>query len=250
MAYAAPVDIRFAYVGAESDDSLSGVRQGLSEANLQGEFLGQKYLLDVFAAKDIARVDFSAYIAVVASVEYDDFVQLSDTLPNMPVFNVMLTADSLRGLCLANALHVIPSDRMRQDAVDQWQQKNPGDAVRAQAWHEDFVKFAARDLNKRFKKKQHKPMNDYAWAGWAAVKMTSDSVAREEIYQATGMLEYLKTQLSFDGQKGSSMNFRQTGQLRQPMLLLAGNKLLGEAPVRGVAKPPVMDSLGLTDCDK
>lgn len=244
------VEVRFAYIGDESHSSLLGIRQGLIEANLQGQFLGQKYMLDVVSTENSTITDFSGYIAVITAVKYDHFVKLSDHLPAIPLFNLSITDDSLRSLCLPNALHVIPSNRMKADAVKQWQQKESGSQVTAQAWHGDFVKFAARDLNKRFKKKNHQPMDDYAWAGWAAVKMTSDSVARENITEAKNMLNYLKTSLNFDGQKGSSMNFRETGQLRQLLLLVQQDKIVAEAPVRGIAKPPTLDSLGLLSCDK
>jgi len=80
--------------------------------------------------------------------------------------------------------------------------------------------------------------------------MTSDSVARTNISNAKDMLVHLKTNLSFDGQKGSNMNFRDTGQLRQLILLVENDKIAGEAPVRGVAKPPTLDSLGLLNCEK
>lgn len=62
------------------------------------------------------------------------------------------------------------------------------------------------------------------------------------------MLHYLKTELSFDGQKGSNMTFRETGQLRQLLLIVEDNKIATEAPVRGVAKPPTLDSLGTLNC--
>ena len=64
------------------------------------------------------------------------------------------------------------------------------------------------------------------------------------------MLTYLTTTLTFDGQKGSNMNFRETGQLRQPILLVENDKIVAEAPVRGVAKPPTLDSLGILSCEK
>jgi hypothetical protein len=80
--------------------------------------------------------------------------------------------------------------------------------------------------------------------------MTSDTVARTKINDPAEMLHYLKTELTFDGQKGSVMNFRETGQLRQPMLLIEKNIIVAEAPVRGIAKPPVLDSLGLLSCEK
>jgi hypothetical protein len=62
------------------------------------------------------------------------------------------------------------------------------------------------------------------------------------------MLNYLKNELSFDGQKGSDMNFRITGQLRQLILLVENDKIVTEAPIRGVAKPPTLDSLGILEC--
>ena len=62
------------------------------------------------------------------------------------------------------------------------------------------------------------------------------------------LLEYLKNELTFDGQKGSNMNFRKNGQLRQLILLVENDKIITEAPVRGVAKPPTLDSLGILDC--
>jgi hypothetical protein len=91
-------------------------------------------------------------------------------------------------------------------------------------------------------------MDDYSWAGWAAVKMTSDTVARTQITNSKEMLNYLKNELSFDGQKGSDMNFRITGQLRQLILLVENDKIVTEAPIRGVAKPPTLDSLGILEC--
>ena len=91
-------------------------------------------------------------------------------------------------------------------------------------------------------------MNDYSWAGWAAIKMTSDAVARTQMNEPEKMLHYLKTELSFDGQKGSNMTFRETGQLRQLLLIVEDNKIATEAPVRGVAKPPTLDSLGTLNC--
>jgi len=242
------VEIDFAYVGEEDQSALLGVQQGLYEANLQGQFLGQNYKLDIVSPANALNYDYSKYIAVLTAVDIKTFSKISDHLPDTAVFNLKLDDDSLRVSCLANALHTIPSAKMKSDAIAQWHQKKPDSNVTAQAWHGDFVKFAARDLNKRFKKKQGQTMDDTAWAGWAAVKMTSDSVARENISNAKNMLSHLKTNLSFDGQKGSNMNFRETGQLRQLMILVEDGKIVAEAPVRGVAKPPTLDSLGLLNC--
>ena len=63
-------------------------------------------------------------------------------------------------------------------------------------------------------------------------------------------LSYLKNDLTFDGQKGSNMNFRENGQLRQLILLVENDKVIAEAPIRGVAKPPTLDSIGILECSK
>jgi hypothetical protein len=244
------IEIDFVYVGEEVHSALPGVQQGLKEANLQGQFLGQNYKLDIISPANALNSDYSKYIAVLSAVDLRTFNKIVDQLPDIAVFNLSLDDDSLRKTCTSNALHIIPSARMKADAVAQWHQKKPDANVAAQAWHGDFVKFAARDLNKRFKKENNKMMDDYSWAGWAAVKMTSDSVARENISNAKHMLNYLKTNLSFDGQKGSDMNFRETGQLRQLMILVEDGKIVAEAPVRGVARPPTLDSLGILSCEK
>ena len=250
IVFAEIIEVNFAYVGEVDHPALLGAKQGLEESNLQGQFLNQKYNLDIVSSNDVSTHDFSSYIAVLTAVDAGTFKTLTTKLPDTPVFNLYLNNDKLRTACIKNALHIIPSDRMVDDAKAQWKQKNSESKASAQAWHPDFVKFAARDLNKRFKKNHGVTMDDYSWAGWAAVKMTSDTVARSQITEPEKMLNYLKTELSFDGQKGIGMNFRETGQLRQPLLLVEGNKIVAEAPVRGVAKPPTLDSLGILDCDK
>ena len=250
IAFAENIEVKFAYLGQKGHTALLGAQQGLSEANLQGQFLNQKYDLDLISIEDANAHDFSDYIAVLTAVDTDTYIKLTESLPDIAVFNLSLKDDELRSTCINNALHIIPSNTMEADAKNQWQKKKPDSTAKAQAWHPDFVKFAARDLNKRFKKNQNKLMDDNSWAGWAAVKMTSDTVARTKINDSAKMLHYLKTELAFDGQKGSVMNFRETGQLRQPMLLVEDNNIVAEAPVRGIAKPPTLDSLGILGCEK
>lgn len=250
IAFAENIEVNFAYIGQKDHAALLGAQQGLSEANLQGQFLNQKYELDLVTVEDSGTHDFSDYIAVLTAVDSNTYIKIADALPNVPIFNLSIKDDELRTACIKNALHTIPSNTMETDAEKQWQKKEPGSNSKAQAWHPDFVKFAARDLNKRFKKNQKVSMNDNSWAGWAAVKMTSDAVARTKINDPAKMLHYLKTELAFDGQKGIVMDFRETGQLRQPILLVEDNKIVAEAPVRGIAKPPTLDSLGILSCEK
>ena len=246
--FAESAGFRFAYVGDSEKSAYLGAKQGLDEANLQGRFLNQNYTLDIINSEDALTTDYSDYIAVIAAVDRETFQGLADHLPDRPVFNVWLDDDVLRTQCRPNTLHIFPSRQMKQDAITQWHKLHPDAAVVAQTWHPDYVKFAARDLNKRFAKTHDVKMDDAAWAGWAAVKMSSDTIARKKISEPAKLLSYLKTSLVFDGQMGIDMNFRSTGQLRQPLLLVADGKIAGEAPVRGVSDS--LDSLGNTECDK
>lgn len=243
-------NIKLAYIGPGGNSTFQGISQGISEANLQGRFLGQAYQLDTLTIDQVGDTDLSPYIALLVEADSDTLLALSRKAPSHPVFNLNNGSNALREACVENLLHIVPSEKMKNDAVQQWRKLHPDAAVKAQAWHPDFVKFAARDLNKRYYKVFAEGMDDLAWAGWAAVKMTSDTVAREGITDPAKMLDYLKTKLSFDGQKGLDMNFRVTGQLRQPLLIVGDGKLLGEAPVRGVAKPGDVDSLGINSCPK
>ena len=242
-------EISFAFIGATDSAAYDGVAQGIHEANLQGRFLGQNYTLHEFSADNMDAIDPGMFIALIVATNADDLRQAGNRFPDHAVFNVAVHDDAPREACSPNLLHVIPSSKMLADAEAQWLQKSPGAGISVSGWHPDFVKFAARDLNKRFKKRFSKSMGQYAWAGWAAVKMTSDSVARESLTEPAAMLDYLKTGLSFDGQKGLDMDFRDTGQLRQLLLVAGpGGELLGEAPVRGVVAPDDVDSLGLASC--
>ena len=242
------IEVDFIYVGEKNHPSLLGVKQGLDESNLQGQFLNQKYNLQTISSDEIDGHDFSKYIAILTSIDSKKLRVLAKQYNNTPVFNLADESDGLRLNCTNNILHITPSSKMKSDAIKQLKVKEPDSNATAKSWHHTFVKFAARDLNKRFKKKHQVIMNDSSWAGWAAVKMTSDTVARTQAINPNDMLKYLKNELSFDGQKGSDMNFRVTGQLRQLILLVENDKIIAEAPIRGVAKPPSLDSLGILEC--
>lgn len=247
FAYAETLNTRFAYVGDIENTAYMGVVQGLDEANHQGEFLGLKYSIDVIPK---ANTKLDGYLAILVDADQKTLLKIASANPDTPVFNLTSKDDQLRTSCINNLLHTIPSNRMLQDAEKQWQTKTPDSKAKAEAWHPDFVKFAARDLNKRFFKSHKQKMDSNAWAGWAAVKMTSNTVANTKITDSADMLKYLKTELLFDGQKGEDMRIRETGQLSQPLLLIENDKIVAEAPVRGVAKPPTLDSLGILHCKK
>lgn len=240
------LDVSLHYVGPTEGDVWLGLQQGLDEANVQGEFLGQKYSLQVVTAEQLMALDSVTAILLATDEQHILTIAKSEKFANVAVFNLHSDADALRSACLSNLLSIPASKKMKQDALAQWLEKNPESKAHVQGWHEDFEKFAASQLNSRFKKAHGVIMNDDAWSGWAAVKLLSDTVARTKSTDAAVMLNYLKNDIAFDGQKGAGATFRDTGQLRQLVLLVEDNKIVAEAPLRGVKGG--LDSLGFTSC--
>lgn len=237
-------EIDLAFVGEDEAPAHLGARQGLTEANAQGEFLGLRYAL--FALGENSATPR----AIIAALDANRLDELSSRFSNTPIFNIIATDTSLREACAKNVFHVIPSRLMIADAERQWRSHNPESKAKAQTWHPTFRKYAAAQLNARYHEQFKRDMNDEAWAGWAAVKLLSDMLARDPSLSGNLLIEELTTNLAFDGQKGIDMSFRETGQLRQPLLLVDDGNIVAEAPVRGVVKTTALDSLGLQYCPK
>ena len=249
-ATSAAFEVRLIYVGSTDEAAWFGVLQGQHEANIQGRFLDQTYTVEAMTPEALSQANQQA-AAIIAAGDASAAQSLGEAMPGVAVFNVTADDDALRQACTANLLHVPPSNAMKADAVAQWLQKNPDASVEARAWHPKFVKYAARDLNKRFLKVQGVAMNDDAWAGWAAVRMVAEAVIRAQSTDPSALLSFMKTEIAFDGQKGVPHTFRDTGQLRQRLLIVDdAGKLTGEAPVRGVADTTDLDSLGVPSCQQ
>ena len=243
----AALEIRLAYIGSTEESAWLGVMQGQHEANIQGRFLDQNYVVEAMTVEALSQSQ-APIAAIIASGDASDLQNLSAATNDVAVFNVTAGDDALRQACTTNLLHVPPSDAMKADAVAQWREKNPDSDVEAWTWHPKFVKYAARDLNKRFLRVQGVAMNDDAWAGWAAVRMVAEGVIRTQSTDPATLLEFMKSEIAFDGQKGMPLAFRDTGQLRHRLLIVEGGKLAGEAPVRGVVDTTNLDSLGVPSC--
>lgn len=245
-ASAQALDVKLAFLGETDSAAHRGALQGLAEAQAQGEFIALTYSLDAIAPGSALPAGTSAVVVAAPAATLQAAVA---THTGVPVLNAALMDDSLRRQCRPNLFHTQASAEMRADAEAQWQKANPeGPAARAQAWHPDFTRYAAAQLNKRYRDTFKEAMTDEAWAGWAAVKLISDTVAREQTADAATLLTALRERLAFDGQKGVDLSFRADGQLRQPLLLVVDGALAGEAPVRGVADIEDLDSLGHVEC--
>ncbi len=243
------IDVKMHYVGPTDGSAWAGIQQGVSEANLQGQFLGQAYSVEPVTIAELAKVQSTTAVFVAVDTSTTLNVAKLENLANVAVFNVTNKADQLRQVCLPNLLNITASDQMRKDALGQWAAKNPDDnEVKVQGWHESFRKFAASQLNKRFKKAHGVIMDDDSWAGWIGPKMIADTVARTQTADSATILNFVKNELAFDGQKGAGATFRENGQLRQLLLLIdKNNKIAAEAPLRGVKGG--LDSLGNVACN-
>jgi len=240
------LDVTIHYVGPTEGSVWLGMQQGMTEANIQGEFLGQKYTVKPVTIDELAGLENVTSLLLATDANSIEKIAMTEKFKQVPVFNLVSDADSLRAACLPNLLNISASQQMKKDALMQWMAKHPDSKAHVQAWHEDFKKFAASQLNIRFTKAHAVIMDDDAWAGWAALKLVSDTVARVQSADAEKMLNYLRNDIAFDGQKGAGATFRETGQLRQLVLLIENNKIVAEAPLRGVKGG--LDSLGLLSC--
>jgi hypothetical protein len=241
------LDVKMHYVGSTESSVWAGIQQGIHEANLQGQFLGQAYSVLPITLEELANLETVTAVFISADTKTALAVANLPNLANVAVFNVSNTDDELRQVCLPNLLHITASDQMRKDALAQWNAKHSDAPVIVKGWHESFRKFAASQLNKRFKKEQGVIMDEDSWAGWVGPKMISDTVARTQSTDAATILDFVKNQLAFDSQKGTDATFRENGQLRQLLLLIdENNKIAAEAPLRGVKGG--LDSLGNVAC--
>ena len=236
-------DFELAYTGGPDSAALHGLKLGIDESNLQGEFLGVKLALTEVAGENVPAGAIAVFADMPGSIP-----EIASGAAGRAVFNLSDSSDELRFGCIANALHVIPSAKMKADAVAQWLANHPGSKVSAAAWHGKAVKFAARDLNRRYMELFGTPMDELAWSGWFAARAVGDTLMRDPSSDAGALLGALKEADGLDGQKGDPHSFRASGQLRQPLVLVdPSGDLLGEAPVRGA--PGGLDSLGASPCE-
>lgn len=215
------------------------------EAEQQAKFLGIEYRW-VFVDSAQEAAAHKGADAVIATLDPEE---TAAALPGTAVFNVTDPDDKLRTRCRENLFHVTPSTAMLSAAEKQWKESEPDDhAIEAHAWHPRFVKFAGRELNNRWRNSVGREMTDQDWAVWAAYRLVADAIAQNAEAEPAELVTYFREEMEFDGQKGAYMTFRETGQLRQPLLITVAGKLSGEAPVRGVAASDDLDSLGAQEC--
>lgn len=127
-----------------------------------------------------------------------------------------------------------------------------GDAgMLALGWHTQYERFGAPQVSRRFAKSYKRPMTQQDWASWMAGKAVALAASGLTKGGAPELLAALN-QLSLDGSKGVTMQFRPwDGQLQQTLLLTDGQGVIGTAPVEGVLHPRnALDTLGADSPEK
>ena len=115
-----------AYLGHPGGPAFDGIDVALKEAQFELDAAGASVLLerqavaDAAAARDAAsRAQKAGFAAIVSSLPADWLLAAADATP-LPLLNVGDSADRLRERdCRTRVLHLVPSERMRADALAQ-----------------------------------------------------------------------------------------------------------------------------------
>lgn len=244
----AEIEVRIGYAGPGEGQPRMGADMSLEEINRAGGFLGYRFS---FVPVGPGAVPDDV-VAIIVTEGAESVRRFSEQHPDLAVFNTASDDDALRALCRHNLYSIMPSARMRADAVAQWQQKEPGARVEAVAHHHRFRRYSSADLNSRFRAAYDgAPMSETAWTAFVAVRLVGDAVTRTQSTDPRTVQAHLRGIENFDASKGQPLSFRaDTGQLRQPLWLVKDDRVVGEAPVVGVVEDPDdMDSLGMVPCE-
>lgn len=117
----------------------------------------------------------------------------------------------------------------------------------AVAWHPTHEQWGAVQMQRRFKEKAKRWMQERDYAGYLAVRAIGEAATRAESADLGQIRAYLLGgQFALQGYKGNPLSFRAwDGQLRQPVLLAAPRSMVAVAPIEGFLHPQTeLDTLG------
>lgn len=235
--------LRVAAILPEGDTALAGVRLGAHEVERAASLFGTTFELHqahasgpsatARAAEDvIARHAVHVLIGGADAAAAD---ALADVARDRQIlfFNVGTPADAIRRLCHPMMFHLQPSAAViacARAAVDDV----PPDA-QAVVWHPSLFRYGAAQINERFRDASGTGMDGRAWAGWMAVRIAFDAAQRAGSTSPAALAEHLASPRAiFDGHKGMQLSFHpDTHELRQPLYVTAGDRVIGQAPSPG-----------------
>lgn len=244
MQAAEPIEL--IYFGNNDDAALLGLGQGLEDSSKESGKTVPTYNLRVVGNQHIQPYRDPAPDAIFAAADAESLRLLAQLNPEVPIFNLAESSTDLRAQCVANLLHVIPSEQMRADAISAGAELPK--SVEATAWAPQWSRDGGAELNSRFKQLRKVGMSEQAWAGWVSGRMLAYAIRETGRGMLADVLEYLRTVSRVDAGKGAGVSFRENGQLRQPMLLVAGGNVIARVPGGESVTNESLDLLGFSEC--
>jgi ABC transporter substrate binding protein (PQQ-dependent alcohol dehydrogenase system) len=119
--------------------------------------------------------------------------------------------------------------------------------LRATAWHPNWERNGAPQLNLRFFKLAQHPMSENDWAAWVAVKSVVEAIVHADKYDGSTLKVLSAPETIIELYKGYPGSYRiWDHQLRQTMLLGTTDAVVALAPVEGALHEfNNLDTLGL-----
>jgi ABC-type branched-subunit amino acid transport system substrate-binding protein len=218
-----------------------GVHLGAAEARQTANLFGNDVeLFEAPAAPSpvarAAKLLSERKVQVIIGSSPDDADALSRFAQQSHIvfLNVASRSPELRSACRRNTFHIEASDAMYSAAESLATRPasragrealTAGHMVSTNLWSPTLEKYGASQINDRFRARYGTGMDGGAWAGWAAVKMVSESSLRARSNDASKLIAYLESPgTTFDGHKGWPLSFRAVDhQLRQPLYVATRN---------------------------
>ena len=223
--------VRVAFVG-EAPAAAHGTGLGIAEADRQARYFGIRLVLSDDASHCLAGSEADAcdvsFVIAATGPERIPFLLGRDRV----VWNVARGSTAPRSASHPRLFHTALDERTAAAAIAAHVAARPGaPAPTATAWHPSLMRFAARDLNRRFREATGTAMDSDAWAGWAAARTLGEAVLRSGSVQPASVARYLREELRWDGQKGVPLRFGPDGRLHQPFYLVLHDGTVEEVPL-------------------
>ncbi|HEY4734144.1 MAG TPA: ABC transporter substrate-binding protein [Gemmatimonadaceae bacterium] len=212
-----------------------GLQLGAAEANQTALLFGNDIQLfespaSTDAVTSARKLLSQRKVQIIIASSADDADALSALAEREHVLflNVASRSPALRAACRRNTFHIEASESTYSAAASFAAQsaavRAPGSAPTPRVdstvlWSPTLERYGASQINQRFHARYGSGMDGSAWAGWAAVKIISESFLRAQSSDAWKLIAYLQSPgTSFDGHKGWPLSFRTADhQLRQPL---------------------------------
>jgi hypothetical protein len=208
---------------AEDAAIARGAAMGAEEMTRTTTLLGARFVLHRVAATSAnVHLDVRAPAFIVLDVDGSQACAVGRRFAGQPGVVVMNARVDSGGCETPPLLLRLPPQR-RETLLSE--AGSPGSRV--EEWHPSLQRFGAQELNERYERWAHSPMNADAWAGWFATKVAAEAMLR--LPRVTRQALAGPDALAFDGHKGAPLRFDASGVLQQPVYLIdASGKIIKE----------------------